>query len=71
MKMFPDAVMIIQEVKNLGGDIVFEWPSGNWYWNLAITKQMCAKFGLMAVPINGCALGLRGRRKAFYISHGL
>ena len=36
--VFPNIVMMANEVRTLGGDIVMEWPTGNALWNLDFIK---------------------------------
>ena len=32
--MLPNIIILVQEVAALGGDILFEWPSGSYCWDL-------------------------------------
>ena len=60
--LLANAIIVANEVRNLGGDIVFEWPTGNFFWNLEIMQGFVARFGRMSVPIDGCTLGHTGMK---------
>ena len=61
VEVLPDVIIVAQEVADEGGEIIFEWPSGSYYWNLDVMKHFIQHFKMMAVPINGCMLEHRGR----------
>ena len=57
-QLFPATLVITHEYLLAGGDIVFEWPTDNYYWRLLNIQLFCAVYKLLPVEINGCMLGM-------------
>jgi len=61
-RLFPNVVAVIHEILSMGGDLVLEWPTNNYLWNLPAMQQFCSQYGLIPVDLSGCMVGLTARK---------
>ena len=61
-RLHANFMLCADQVFAAGGEIAYEWPTGNRLWELPCIKRMVKIYGLKRVAFHGCQVGVTSRR---------